>query len=81
MDIDKTKQSNETNRDVTYLETRTGELNELISSLTSRIAVLEGYFNNGLTSTSYYVCNNDGTYNASNSKVMTVNKGIITDIS
>lgn len=72
--LDRTKQSNETDRYITMLETKIGELAD-------RITALETTINAGLTSSSYFVCNNDATYDATNSKVLTIENGIITGIS
>lgn len=71
VDIDKTKQSGEFARAINTLE-------EKIIALETRIAELEA--ETGLTSSSYFVCNNDATYDATNSKVLTIVNGKITSI-
>lgn len=67
--LDKTKQSNEFDRIISMLESK-------IKALEDRCTILE----TGLTSSDYFVCNNDTTYNGTNSKVLTIVKGRITEI-
>lgn len=70
---DRTKQSNETDRYISMLEQKYNELAD-------RVTALETKINAGLTSSSYFVCNNDTTYNGTNSKILNIANGIITSI-
>jgi hypothetical protein len=69
----KNQQSDESARAVTNTEID-------IESLKARVTALETLLSGGLTSSAYYVCNNDATYDATNSKVLTIENGIIKSV-
>lgn len=81
VDIDKTKQSNETERNLgileTKIETNNTDLSTLITALTNRVAILEGYFSGATTDSTHYVSNTAGSYVG---KKVTITNGLIKGI-
>ncbi len=73
-DFEKTKQSIEYERAINDLQKR-------IEQLEAKVTALETWKATGTTTSNYYVCNDDATYNATNSKIMAIINGIITGIS
>lgn len=71
--------SDKTNPVIEY-KRKLDELEVKLLGYEQRIIQLEAKINAGITSTAYYVCNDDATYDATNSKQLTVTNGIITDI-
>jgi len=71
--------SDKTNPVIEY-KRKLDELEVKLLDYEQRIIQLEAKINAGITSAAYYVCNNDTTYDATNSKQLTVTNGIITDI-
>jgi len=55
---------------------KTKQLDDIIS----RIERLEGYFEGAVTDSSHYVCVDNATYDATNSKAVTIENGIIKSI-
>lgn len=55
-------------------------LAEEVASLKAKILSIEAYFVNAVTDNTHFVCNDNATYNGTNSKIITVTKGIITNI-
>lgn len=61
-------------------EKEISDLKDLVKSLENRVKVLEDANSSGYSSGDYYVCNDDNTYNSSNSKKMIIVNGKVTGI-
>jgi hypothetical protein len=62
-------------------EKEIADLKDLVLKLTNRVKALEDVNNSGYSSGDYYVCNDDGTYNATNSKKLIIVNGKVTGVS
>ena len=62
---------------ISELVRKVQELETKISALETSNASLVDWYNTGSNVTDYYVCNNDATYDATNSKKFSAVKGLI----
>lgn len=76
--------TNDNNREIQItvedLKKQLTELQNTITTLTTRITTLETWKSTGITNNSHFVCNNDTTYNGTNSKTQTITEGLVTAI-
>jgi hypothetical protein len=65
---------------ISELVRKTQELETKVADLLARIETLETWKATGSNVTDYYVCNNDATYDATNSKKFSATNGLITSM-
>ena len=63
---------------ISELVRKVQELEAKLEALTTRVTALETWKATGSSQTGYYVCNDNATYDATNSKTMTLSNGLIT---